>query len=179
MCCNWHFFFLQFHDFCKKEKKKDPIYQIILFITAQLRLWKILSSHFHPQEQEGGPKQPGEFPWWEESSASSKEDKVNREWRQGGGTESLRGFRDGRRDVTTHSQQRTAKAEEQQPARAGMGRGKWPQTKTGSSSLETIIVQRRQQNSLLPWSMSAVGGGIWVGFTFLELSNINLLSLNY
>ena len=71
--------------------------------------------------------------------------------------------------MTTHSQQRTAEAEEQQPARAGMGRGRWPQTKTGSSSLETIIVQRRQQNSLLPWSMSAVGGGIWVGFTFLEL----------
>ena len=104
MCCNWHFFFfLQFHDFCKKEKKIDPIYQIILFIIAQLKPWKILSSHFHPQEQEGGPTQPGEFPWWEESSASSKKGEVNREWRQGGGTASLQGFRDGRGGVNTLS----------------------------------------------------------------------------
>ena len=82
-------------------------------------------------------------------------------------------------EVSTHSQERTAKAEEQQPGRVGMERGKWPKTKTGSLSLEIIIVQQRQLNSMLPWSMSAVEGGIWVGFTFLELSNINLLSLNY
>lgn len=178
MCCNWHFFFFAVSRFLQKRKKIDPIYQIILFITAQLRLWKILSSHFHPQEQEGGPKQPGEFPWCEESSASSKKGEVNREWRHGGGTESLRGFRDGRGGDNTLSvenrKDRGTPVCEGRNEMGKMAKDKDRQLKSGNnySSSKTTELHVTLVH-VCCW------GRHWVGFTFLELSNINLLSLNY
>lgn len=68
--------------------------------------------------------------------------------------------------MTISSKQKTEKAKEHRCVSIGMEWEKWPKTKAGNLSLEIIMVQRRQLNSILPWSMSAVGGGIWVGFAF-------------
>lgn len=162
MCCNWHFFF--FCSFTISAKRKKLIWFIRLSYLLQcskgcrtsfcliFTLWK----------RKGVQGNQVNLLYGQAGSARER-----RAAGCGGTAVENKGLRKGHGwdGATINSRKGTTQAKEQQCVRGRMEQEKWPK-----SSLEIIMARWRQLNSASPWSVSAVQGGIWVGFTFWSLA---------